>query len=214
VRPQPLRDSRNVQFSPCLLLLLLLLLSNPSLQETQTLSMPRGSCCTEALNYHSVMFLSSYLGCALKSVAARRVGCRICLPNRLPGQSDYSAQRAASNLNCFHSWTRYNAFQQYRKCFRAAQFAVSGNRSDQQGTKVTEPFRVGTATQKILHLLLQTKLLSYQHCVSGLLFPRPVFAGPSRTDYLNTSLSCTTPPRSSVDEASKLKKSRNKLFGA
>jgi hypothetical protein len=44
-------ESRNVQVSPLLLLLLLcalLLLSNPSLQETQSLSMPRGSCCTEA----------------------------------------------------------------------------------------------------------------------------------------------------------------------
>jgi hypothetical protein len=45
-------ESRNVQVSPLLLLLLLcallLLLSNPLLQETQSLSMPRGSCCTEA----------------------------------------------------------------------------------------------------------------------------------------------------------------------
>jgi hypothetical protein len=50
-------ESRNVQGSPLLLLLLLcalllvlllLVLSNPSLQETQSLSMPRGSCCTEA----------------------------------------------------------------------------------------------------------------------------------------------------------------------
>jgi hypothetical protein len=50
-------ESRNVQVSPLLLLLLcallllllpLLLLSSPSLQETQSLSMPRGSCCTEA----------------------------------------------------------------------------------------------------------------------------------------------------------------------
>jgi hypothetical protein len=42
-------ESRNVQVSPLLLLCaLLLLLSNPSLQETQSLSMPRGSCCTEA----------------------------------------------------------------------------------------------------------------------------------------------------------------------
>jgi hypothetical protein len=44
-------ESRSVQVSPLLLLLLLcalLLLSIPSLQETQSLSMTRGSCCTEA----------------------------------------------------------------------------------------------------------------------------------------------------------------------
>jgi hypothetical protein len=51
----------------------------------------------------------------------------------------------------------------YLKSFGAAQFAVFGHRSDQQGTKVTEPFRVGTAAQKRLHLRLQTKLSSYQH---------------------------------------------------
>jgi hypothetical protein len=34
----------------------------------------------------------------------------------------------------------------YHKCFGAAQFAVFGHRSDQQGMKVTEPFRVGTET--------------------------------------------------------------------
>jgi hypothetical protein len=48
-------ESRNVQVFPlllllllCALLLLLLLLSNLSLNETQSLSMPRGSCCAEA----------------------------------------------------------------------------------------------------------------------------------------------------------------------
>jgi hypothetical protein len=47
-------ESRNVQVSSLLLLcallllLLLLLLSNQSLQETQSFSMPRGSCCTKA----------------------------------------------------------------------------------------------------------------------------------------------------------------------
>jgi hypothetical protein len=45
-------ELRKVQVSPLLLLLLLLcallLLSNASLQKTQSLSMPRGSCCTEA----------------------------------------------------------------------------------------------------------------------------------------------------------------------
>jgi Mlc titration factor MtfA (ptsG expression regulator) len=82
----------------------------------------------------------------------------------------------------------------YHKCFGEAQFAVFGHRSDQQGMKVTEPFRVGTATQKRLNLLLQAKLLSYQHCVSVLLFPRPFFAGPAWIDHLNTALSCTMPP--------------------
>jgi hypothetical protein len=99
--------------------------------------------------------------------------------------------------------------QQYHNCFRAAQVAVSGHRSDQQETKETEPFRVGTAAQKSLNLFLQTKLLSFQHCVSGLLFPRPFFAGPKRTDLLNTELH-----NASVDEASKLEKTRNKSFGA
>jgi hypothetical protein len=79
------------------------------------------------------------------------------------------------------------------KCFGAAQFAVLGHRSDQQGLKVTEPFRVGTAAHKRLNLLFQETLLSYQHCVSGLLFPRPFFAGLARIDHLNTALSCTTP---------------------
>jgi hypothetical protein len=78
--------------------------------------------------------------------------------------------------------------------FRPAQFAVSGHRSDQQGTKVTGPFRVATAAQQGLNLLLQTKLLSDHHCVSGLLFPRHFFAGPARTNHLNNALSCTTPP--------------------
>jgi hypothetical protein len=82
----------------------------------------------------------------------------------------------------------------YPKIFGAAQFAVFGHRSDQQGMKVTEPFRVGTAAQKRLNLLLQAKLLSHQHCVSRLLFPRPFFAGQERRDHLNTALSCTTPP--------------------
>jgi hypothetical protein len=49
----------------------------------------------------------------------------------------------------------------YHECFGAAQLAVFGHRSDQQGTKVTEPFRVGTAAQKRLNLRLQTKLSSY-----------------------------------------------------
>jgi hypothetical protein len=82
----------------------------------------------------------------------------------------------------------------YHECFGAAQFAVFGHRSYQQGMKVTEPFRVGTAAQKRLNLLLQTKLLSYQHCVSEMLFPRPFFAGLARIDHLNTALTCTTPP--------------------
>jgi hypothetical protein len=44
-------ESHNLQVSPLLLLLLcalLLLMSKPSLPETQSLSMPRGSRCTEA----------------------------------------------------------------------------------------------------------------------------------------------------------------------
>jgi hypothetical protein len=88
----------------------------------------------------------------------------------------------------------YLPYSNSKKCFRAAQFAESGHRSDQQGTKETEPFRVGTAAQKSLNLLLPTKLLSFQHSVSGLLFPRPFFAGSARTYYLNIALSCTTPP--------------------
>jgi hypothetical protein len=82
----------------------------------------------------------------------------------------------------------------YHKCFGAAQFAVFGQRSDQQGMNVTEPFRVGTAAQKRQNLLLQTKLLSYQLCVSGMLFPLLFFAGLARIDHLNTALTCTTPP--------------------
>jgi hypothetical protein len=85
-------------------------------------------------------------------------------------------------------------YYSYHECFGAAQLAVFGHRSDQQGTKVTEPFRVGTAAQKRLNLRLQTKLSSYQHCVSELLFPRPFFASPARIDHLNTALSWTTPP--------------------
>jgi hypothetical protein len=42
---------------------------------------------------------------------------------------------------------------------------------------------VSTAAQKGLHLLFQTNLLLHQHCVSGLLFPRPFFAGLARTDF-------------------------------
>jgi hypothetical protein len=51
---------------------------------------------------------------------------------------------------------------------------------------------IGTAAQKGLHLLFQTNLLFHQHCVSGLLFPRPFFAGLARTDF--STPRCTTPP--------------------
>jgi hypothetical protein len=71
---------------------------------------------------------------------------------------------------------------------------VSEHRSDQQETKETEPFRVGTAAQKSLNLLLQTKLLSFQHFVFGLLFPRSFFAGPARIHYLISALACAAPP--------------------
>jgi hypothetical protein len=50
------------------------------------------------------------------------------------------------------------------------------------------------------------KLLYFQHRVSGLLFPRSSFAGPARTDFLNTD----ELHNASVDEASKLEKTRNK----